>query len=723
MTEKPTFNFNLSYSAYSMFKKSPLQFYYVYLTKTEPSDSNETDYGNAGSVVHEALEHYISTGEIDFDVWWNDKKGDNFTGFGNRPLKKDLYYSLFLQGINNIDNMLKEFPKESIISELKVEKEFFGVNIKAFIDIYIDHNGIILKDWKTNSKSDYEMHKDQRLFYSWLIYKTKGIIPKCEWIYFKTGKTEKDEFSKEELLEFEIEIVKFLNFIEKNQHDIKAFEGGQWNHPFNNHFTLCRKEMERRREENEVHIHLSIKGNYVFFEGDIDPILEDGIDYATQFDLKDKHFMQQAVKEKARGNIDLQDIGTVHLYNRRFKCFPIGLMEKVKKICNEFGEYYEKKVKLFIDDKRDKVYFYWTVECMPDSLLTDMKFRPYQTEAIEKFMEKKSGVINIATGGGKTFVAAEIIRRARCKTLWIIDQKELLDQTKRTLESLLGFEIGLIASGTVDIRDVTIATIQSLNSKLKELSSELYKFNMVVVDEFHKSAAESYQKVFAKLPNTQYRLGLTATASRDDGKDPILFSILSDVVYKISSEDLIEMGYLVKPKIQFYKIKGFDLFKCEYQDDYVRNVVEHEERNSKIQQIVQENQGKKILILTKRVDHGKYLNEKIIGSQHIHGCLGKNTRTTIMDDFRNSDSGVLIMTHSIGAEGLDIPDLDIMINAAANKGDVKSIQILGRVLRIFNNKSEALYIDFLDVGYHTQKHSEKRMKIFKSQGHTIEVVS
>ena len=87
--------------------------------------------------------------------------------------------------------------------------------------------------------------------------------------------------------------------------------------------------------------------------------------------------------------------------------------------------------------------------------------------------------------------------------------------------------------------------------------------------------------------------------------------------------------------------------------------------------------------------------------------------------FKACKSGILIMTQSIAAEGLDIPDLDIIINAAANKGDVKSIQVLGRVLRIFGGKSEAKYIDFVDAGYHTSGHSLQRMEAFRKQGHTV----
>ena len=429
--------------------------------------------------------------------------------------------------------------------------------------------------------------------------------------------------------------------------------------------------------------------------------------------------MQQKVKEKARGRINLEDVGTVHLYNKKFKCFPIGLLDPITKICNEFGEHYNKEVKIFLDDKRDPKILNRTLGIMPRILYTKNELRDYQLEAINQFMAKEAGIINIATGGGKTLVATEIIRKLDAKTLWIIDRKELLVQTRDTLKELLGIPIGTISGGKVDIQDVTIATIQSLSSKIVDLQDYLYNVNFVVVDEYHKSAAATYQKVFAKLPNTKYRLGLTATAMRDDGKTPILFSLLGEIIYKCTSSDLIDMGYLVKPTIEFYDLNGFGMFDEKYSDDYRMNVVESNDRNNKIKDIVELNPNKKIMILTKQVEHGKRLKESIPEATYLHGTLGNETRTRIMESFRLGIFNTLIMTQSIGAEGLDIPDLDIIINAAANKGDVKSIQVLGRVLRIFNNKSEARYIDFVDIGKHTRKHSEARMLAFKEQGHTV----
>lgn len=712
------YNFNLSYSAYSTWKSSPLQFYFQYIKKAKPIDKVYQCYGDAGTVVHSMIQSFIENSNKDFDTVWQLYKLTEQLDMKGYPLLKDSYKKMYDNGI--IFFTKEYFNKSNKFScEYKLEKEIYDISCKGFVDVVVnDGENITFLDWKTNSKNSYEMHKDQRLFYSWLLWKISNIIPKCRWIYLRNNNVHEDMFSLKEIMKFDFEIQNFLRFIDDADDDINKYVAGNWKNPFNSYYALCAEEVNRRENMQNKIITLNIKGNFVFFEGDVDDKFLLGVDFATKFDLPDKYFMQEAVKKRG-GLIDLSDVGTVHLLNTKFKCFPVGLLKKVKQLVKEFNEYYDTKIVLKIVDSRDKNIMNQKFGLMPYKLQTNKVLRPYQKEAVDIFMKEKTGIINVPTGGGKTLIAAEILRQVDGKVLWIIDRNELLKQTKEELESLIDIKCGIIAGGIVEFQNVTLATVQSLNSKLDKLKSYFYTVNFVVVDEYHKSAAATYQKVFAKLPNNMYRLGLTATVGRDDGKEPILYSILGDVIYKISTQELIGLDHLTRPIIYFIKMPE-EIIKQEYVDDYHCNIVENDERNQRIVDCCKDKN--KILILTKIVDHGKKLKSMIPSSRFIHGSLDKITRENDMDWFRKTKSGVLIMTLSIGAEGLDIPDLDIIINAAANRGDVKSVQVLGRVLRTFEGKKDALYIDFVDGGFHTYKHSLKRMQIFKNKSHDVEVI-
>lgn len=708
--------FNLSYSSWSLYKESQFRFFHQYILKTPSTEETLNVYGDAGNVVHEALEDYIVSKLYSFDEHWNEYNIDNKPGFGGKKLDFASYKDMYIYGLTITENFTT-----NVVPELEIQREFYGINCKGFIDVYDgDGRDIIISDWKTNSKHSYNLHRDQRLFYSWLIWKCNGTIPLCQWHYLKDKKVHEDMFTLEQIEEFDNEIKTFLNEIQLKGDDPSKYEIGDWKSPFNQYKTLCIEEIERRKETDTREITLAIKGSYVFFEGDVDYKLEQGIDFATKFDLPDKHFMQNMIRNNATGIVNVQDVGTIHLYNKRHKCFPIGLLNKVNQVIDDYADHYKKRISVHTIDYRDKKVMDWTSEDMPDKLRTNKELRDYQNDAVNIFMEKKYGIINIATGGGKTFTAAEIIRRVDGRTLWIIDRKELLEQTKKELESLLDTKIGVISAGKVEIENITIATVQTLKSKVQELSEYLNSVNFCIVDEFHKAAAESYVKIFSRLNNNKYRLGLTATVKRDDGKTPILHGILGETIYTMSTKDLIDMGYLVKPKIEFIEIGLPQMFKETYAEDYEENIVFNDKRNHRIRDEAVDN--KKILILTKQVEHGEHISNLINNSQHIHGKTPKKKREQIMQDFRDNKFNVLVMTHSIGSEGLDIPNLDIIINAAANKGDVKSIQILGRVLRSFKGKTEARYVDFVDTGKHTYKHSQARMKAFKEQGHEVRII-
>ena len=538
--------FNLSYSSYSLFKTSPLQFYFQYLTKPAPTNKVMSVYGDAGNVVHKAIEDYINKNEDTFDAHWMHYKIDEQTGFKGAILSKQVYDSMYQTAVTFFNELKASKNWDRISTEVQLGREIYGIYVKGIIDLYCRYEEkIFIYDWKTNSTCTHKMHREQRLFYSWLIWKIRNVIPQCKWLYLRQDKSQEDEFTYDELNDFDNEIYEFTKKIQEMGTDIDNYGAGDWTNPFNVYYDLCQAEVERRNDKSELSITMNIRGSHIFFDDNIPPKLLDGIDFATKFDLPDKYHRQKAAKKKG-GYINLADVGTVHLCKNNY--FPIGLLDKVMGICHDYGKYYNKDVKIFLVDNRDGNIMDKQI-VLRKKLMTDKVLRPYQVEAVETFMKKKEGIVNIATGGGKTLVATEIIRRVRGQTLWIIDKKELLNQTKEVLEDLLGIHVGVISDGKVDIKDVTIATIQSLNNpKLKDY---LYNVNFVVVDEYHKSAAESYQTLFVKLPNTKYRLGMCL-----DEKSKINIKNGKKLLKILKIGDKVSSFNFNKKTVEYKKIKN-----------------------------------------------------------------------------------------------------------------------------------------------------------------------
>ena len=229
----------------------------------------------------------------------------------------------------------------------------------------------------------------------------------------------------------------------------------------------------------------------------------------------------------------------------------------------------------------------------------------------------------------------------------------------------------------------------------------------------------------------------SGTSFRDDGNDMMIEAVVGKIQHKINSKTLIDKGWLVRPTIQFIKdymtdndikIKEEEISKGlinetkqypVYYNHFINNNIP---RDRAITHIVGKHMGKKILILTKLVEHGKNLESIIDGSKHLYGATSKKERAEIFDNFVNGDLNVLISTISIFAEGIDIPHLSVVINASANRGDIKTIQVLGRVIRILQGKKNAYYIDFEDPIEFFKVASMSRRKIFRKEGHDVEVI-
>jgi len=88
----------------------------------------------------------------------------------------------------------------------------------------------------------------------------------------------------------------------------------------------------------------------------------------------------------------------------------------------------------------------------------------------------------------------------------------------------------------------------------------------------------------------------------------------------------------------------------------------------------------------------------------------KKDRTEIYNDFVDSNINVLIGTYSIFSEGLDITDITMIINCTANSGAIKSIQMLGRAIRLSGGKTKTYYYDFADQYKFLKYSSYKRKK-------------
>jgi superfamily II DNA or RNA helicase len=162
--------------------------------------------------------------------------------------------------------------------------------------------------------------------------------------------------------------------------------------------------------------------------------------------------------------------------------------------------------------------------------------RPYQSEAVEAWQKARGrGVVVLPTGAGKSHVAVLAIDDKRRHTLVVAPTLDLVRQWYDLLTLSFGGPVGVVGGGEHDVRALTVSTYDSAFLHMDHLGA---RFGMVVFDECHHLPSGSFA-LAAKSCLAPFRLGLTATPERTDGRDVDLDTLIGPIVYR---RDIVELS-------------------------------------------------------------------------------------------------------------------------------------------------------------------------------------
>lgn len=386
-----------------------------------------------------------------------------------------------------------------------------------------------------------------------------------------------------------------------------------------------------------------------------------------------------------------------------------------------------------------------------------MKLRPYQDAALISAINNKFGSFNwhrgifqIPTGGGKTEVAIALSMMYLGPTLFLVNRKELLYQTHERFSAAYDKPIGFIGDGHTYYsgnEKVVIASAQTLWSRRFKTDNVLHQLidntGQLIIDEAHGVAAGGTNDVntLVQLCNmfgrAHARWALTATPDmRDELSNALLKGVTGDVVFKISTAELIKQGYLTPPKITFTTVNH----RSGYEDPITKEelsrpsgtqytalydfMIKSPIRNKAIANILSTIPTPAI-VLVKRLDHVNYINHHLSNPlPFLKGASSADEREDAKKKLRSGEYKILCAT-TIFDEGVDIPEIRAIVMAGGGKSDIKTMQRLGRGLRLAAGKHEVLIYDFIDScddcpGWVPMKHSKDRMNLFKKEGFQIE---
>lgn len=168
---------------------------------------------------------------------------------------------------------------------------------------------------------------------------------------------------------------------------------------------------------------------------------------------------------------------------------------------------------------------------------------PHQTEALQAWIDAgRQGVVVLPTASGKTYLAQMAMQATPRSTLITVPTLDLMHQWyAHLLAAFPDAEVGLLGGGSKDRTPILVATYDSAAIHAESLGS-LYA--LLICDECHHLPSD-FNRVIAEYTIAPYRLGLTATPDRTDGRHADLDLLLGSVVYARSPEELA--GHTLAP--------------------------------------------------------------------------------------------------------------------------------------------------------------------------------
>lgn len=342
--------------------------------------------------------------------------------------------------------------------------------------------------------------------------------------------------------------------------------------------------------------------------------------------------------------------------------------------------------------------------------------REYQNECLNSVINEFGIGINrqlivLPTGSGKTILMAALSKHLNKRTLILAHREELIQQACDKFKLYWPeVDIGICKAEKEDTRNQII--IGSVQSCSRDKRLELLKesgFDVLMIDEAHHAAAESYRKIIDGLGfrHDRYKLllGVTATPHRADKQS--LSDIFEKTTYSRSILTMIKAGYLSpaigRKILTNFSLKGVRTHNGDFSIDDLSQAVNTPERNSFVAEKYKTYAAsRKGVAFCADVEHCKALAKAFdqagIKAKAIYGEMPSDERRQMLEDLKH---GHIQVATSCGVltEGFDEPSISCIAMARPTKSQSLYTQCIGRGLRLWPGKQDCLVLDFTDTGH------------------------
>jgi superfamily II DNA or RNA helicase len=347
--------------------------------------------------------------------------------------------------------------------------------------------------------------------------------------------------------------------------------------------------------------------------------------------------------------------------------------------------------------------------------------RSVQEEAIDAFFstDLKRFVMAIPTGVGKSITGLAIAGRLNCRVLWIAHRDELIEQPAGEIRSNFpGLQYGIEKADDVSGgARVIIASIQTLQRTDRLIT--LLKggpIGLVVYDECHHACSKSSLKVLVQLgcfeKNGPKLLGLTATVTRADKVS--LSQVFDDVIYSVSIQEAIQMGFLVPPRALKVPLpldpRALRVVNGDFSaSDLDRELARTNCASATAAAISANCRDRKTIVFCVSVDQAKRTAEACsllgIKARWASGMphMSKGDRKHVLKLFSENKIDVVVCADLL-TEGYNERSVSAVVIARPTRSQSRYIQMSGRGLRTCQHKVDCLLVDIVgatDFGFAT----------------------
>ena len=325
-----------------------------------------------------------------------------------------------------------------------------------------------------------------------------------------------------------------------------------------------------------------------------------------------------------------------------------------------------------------------------------------------------NAIINAWVSWGKTFTGLAIAGKLKQKTLVVTHTTNLRSQWEKEVEKVYGIRPGRIGGGVFDTQPpIVCGNIQTLYRKIKDIK---HLFGTIILDEMHHVSSPTFSKLIDSN-YCRYKIGLSGTIERKDGKHVVFRDYFGHNVYKPPKENFMTPTvHVLRSEVRF-----MDGASIPWANRVTKLANDNEYRHTvAMAAAAYAAKGHKVLVVSDRVHFLKACAE-LAGEDAIciTGEVAHEDREECLSEIRNGRKNILFGTQAIFSEGISVNNLSCLILGTPVNNEPLLTQLIGRVIRKEENKRDPVVVDIHLKGNTARRQASNRIGHYMKQGYEI----